>query len=153
MSYDSRPDTHEHIREVRVNLNKVIIDLINRANVHDASKLVSPEVEAFDRVTPILKTLDYGSEEYNINKDLLGSALDHHYANNSHHPEFFKNGIKGMSLMDIIEMLCDWKAAVLRMKGGSIEESIEINQKRFGYSDELKQIFINTLPLLEGSNE
>jgi hypothetical protein len=32
----------------------------------------------------------------------------------------------------------------LRHETGCIYKSIEINQKRFGYSDELKQIFINT---------
>jgi hypothetical protein len=47
-------------------------------------------------------------------------------------------------------MLCDWKAATLRHDDGDIRRSIEINQERFGYSDELKQILINTLPLIEG---
>ena len=148
MTYDSRPETYEHIKEVRTNINKVIYDLIDRANRHDASKLVSPEVEAFDKLTPILKTLEYGSEEYQKNLDELGVALEHHYANNRHHPQWHENGIKGMNLVDIVEMLCDWGAAVKRMNKGSIEESIEINQERFGYSDELKQIFYNTLPLL-----
>lgn len=53
-------------------------------------------------------------------------------------------GLHGMSLLDIIEMLCDWKAATLRHHDGDILRSIEINQKRFGYSDELKQILLNT---------
>jgi hypothetical protein len=59
-------------------------------------------------------------------------------------------GIRGMSLVDLTEMLCDWKAATLRHDDGDIRRSIEINQERFGYSDELKQILINTLPLIEG---
>jgi hypothetical protein len=42
-------------------------------------------------------------------------------------------------------MLCDWRAAALRHADGDIWKSIEINQKRFGYSDELKEIFKNTL--------
>ena len=42
-------------------------------------------------------------------------------------------------------MMADWKAASLRHSDGDIYKSIEINQKRFGYSDELKQIFINTV--------
>ena len=72
-------------------------------------------------------------------------ALDHHYANNSHHPEHYKNGIMGMDLIDLIEMICDWKAATERNANGDIMKSIEINQKRFNYSDELKQILINTV--------
>lgn len=58
-------------------------------------------------------------------------------------------GILGMSLVDLIEMLCDWKAATLRHNDGCIRKSIDINQKRFGYSDELRAIFLNTLGLIE----
>jgi hypothetical protein len=57
--------------------------------------------------------------------------------------------IKVESLLDILEMLCDWKAAALRHNDGDIRRSIEINQERFGYSDDLKQILLNTLPVLE----
>jgi hypothetical protein len=55
-----------------------------------------------------------------------------------------------MSLVQLTEMLCDWKAATLRHKDGDIRRSIEQNQQRFGYSDEVKRILLNTLPLLEG---
>ena len=58
-------------------------------------------------------------------------------------------GLDGMSLMDIIEMLCDWQAATLRHADGDILKSIEINQKRFKYSDEMKQILLNTIGDLE----
>ena len=72
-------------------------------------------------------------------------ALDHHYAENRHHPEHFENGIQEMNIVDICEMIADWKAASLRHADGDIMKSIEINQKRFGYSDELKSILINTV--------
>lgn len=58
-------------------------------------------------------------------------------------------GLHGMSLLDVIEMLCDWKAATLRHNDGDIRRSIEQNQQRFGYSDELKQIFLNSLDIIE----
>jgi hypothetical protein len=74
----------------------------------------------------------------------MGIALDHHYKTNRHHPEHFENGIMGMTVIDLCEMLADWKAATLRHDNGDIFKSIDINQIRFGYSDELKQIFINT---------
>ena len=54
-------------------------------------------------------------------------------------------GLEGMNLLDLIEMLCDWKAATLRHNDGDMLKSLEINAKRFGYSDELKQIFKNTI--------
>jgi hypothetical protein len=58
----------------------------------------------------------------------------------------YKNSdISQMNLIDLIEMLCDWYAASLRHANGDIFKSIELNQERFGYSDELKQIFTNTI--------
>lgn len=75
----------------------------------------------------------------------MGVALEHHYKNNRHHPEHFKNGIEGMTLVDLCEMISDWKAATLRHDDGDILKSIEMNQQRFGYTDELKQILINTV--------
>jgi hypothetical protein len=55
----------------------------------------------------------------------------------------------GMNLIDLIEMLCDWKAATLRHNTGDIYKSLDINQKRFGYSDELKHLFKNTIIWIE----
>ena len=72
-------------------------------------------------------------------------ALDHHYARNRHHPEHWPtNGIRDMSLVDLIEMFCDWKAATERHADGSLLKSIETNKKRFGYGDELEHIFLRT---------
>lgn len=71
-------------------------------------------------------------------------ALDHHYANNAHHPEHFPNGVNGMTLLDIVEMFCDWKAATERHADGSLARSIQINRERFGISDQLAEIMENT---------
>lgn len=57
--------------------------------------------------------------------------------------------VLGMSLLDLLEMLIDWKAASERHKTGDIRRSIELNQVRFGYSDELKRILLNTVNELE----
>lgn len=53
-----------------------------------------------------------------------------------------------MTLIDLLEMLCDWKASSERHTDGDIYRSIEINQSRFGYSDELKTILKNTIDYL-----
>ena len=79
----------------------------------------------------------------------MKTARQHHYAANRHHPEHFTKGIDDMTLIDIIEMLCDWKAASLRQNDGNLLKSIEINAQRFGYDDQLKRSFINTAKLLE----
>lgn len=144
--YDSRPETLEHIDQVRARLYRARLNLEDRARVHDESKLESPELEAFDRMTPLLAELEYGSDEYKAALRELGPALQHHYEENSHHPEHYARGIRGMSLLDLIEMLCDWSAAAMRVKQGALTvESLQFNQQRFGYSDELADIFLNTL--------
>ena len=128
---------------------KVIAALQRRLLKHDSTKLASPEVELFDGVTEKLSGVTYGSPEYNALLERLKPALAHHYQNNRHHPEHFKRGITDMTLVDLMELLCDWKAASLRHTDGNIRKSIEINQQRFGYSDELKQILVNTIEMLE----
>ncbi len=145
----SKEETKKHIDKVRLNLLSTITALQVRAWHHDESKLEEPEVSGFDKVTKDLKGLTYGSDEYKEQLKTMKPFLDHHYANNRHHPEFHEDGISGMSLIDIVEMLMDWWAATERHDDGDIYRSIEINQKRFGYSDELKQIFINTIKELE----
>jgi len=137
-------ETRKHIIEVQKNLGKIAKNVMDRQALHDASKLVSPEAEIFAKYTERLSNMVYASDEY---KQCLAEMNLHlnHYETNPHHPEHYKDGIKGMSLVDIIEMLCDWTAATKRYKNGDILKSIEINQERFGYTDELKQILINTL--------
>ncbi len=147
--YDSTKDTQEHISKVRQNLWEFTHELERRGSVHDASKLESPEKEAFDEVTPQLRGLTYGSDEYKAATAKLGEALKHHYANNSHHPEHYTNGIAGMTLCDLVEMFCDWKAATERHADGNLERSIEINRERFQMSDQLAQIFQNTREWIE----
>jgi len=147
---DSRADTHKHIAQVRRFINRVIDDLLDRGFRHDLSKLATPEVEVFDEFTPKLATSTYGTPEYFDFLAAMKPALDHHYAANDHHPEHFAGGIGEMSLVQMIEMLCDWKAATLRHANGDLRKSIEQNQKRFGYSDDVKRLLLNTLPLIEG---
>lgn len=143
--YDSAEDTLKHKQNVMEFIQRMCGDLDRRKILHDNSKLDDPEKKIFDEYTPKLANSIYGSEEYKSYLEGMKVALKHHYANNRHHPEHFENGIKEMNLVDLIEMLADWKAATLRHNDGDIMKSIEINQERFGYGDELKQIFINTV--------
>jgi len=143
-NYDSKSDTLLHIKRVAQLLTEASIGLILRANVHDNSKLESPEKELFDEYTPKLASCTYGSEEYKGYLIGLKKALDHHYKNNSHHPEHYENGIDGFDLFDLIEMFFDWKAATERHNDGDIYNSIKINQERFNMSDQLASILHNT---------
>lgn len=143
--YDSTQDTLDHIAKVQRRLQQMRIELHCRGVEHDRSKLMSPEKEMFDAVTPKLKILTYGSDEYKAALAEMGDALKHHYANNSHHPENKSNGIDGMSLLDIAEMLADWLAATERVADGDILKSLEINRERFHISDQLYAILVNTV--------
>jgi hypothetical protein len=55
------------------------------------------------------------------------------------------NGIDGMSLVDLIEMLCDWKAATERHDDGCIKASLEHNEERFKIGGQLGMILRNTV--------
>lgn len=143
--YDSTSDTLNHMSLVCKLLGEVIRSLQFRQITHDSTKLDAPEKPIFDEYTPKLQQTTFGSQEYTQNLHEMQVALDHHYKFNAHHPEHFGNGIFGMTLVDLIEMICDWKAASMRHADGDIHRSIDINQKRFGYSDELKLILFNTV--------
>ena len=157
-------ETRKHQQEVAKLLMSFAQRLLERAMVHDASKLESPEREIFIEFTPKLKGSTYGSEEYKTFLAQMKPALDHHYAKNQHHPEFNdingfsfqtgqNNAIYAMDLVDIVEMLCDWLAATKRHADGSIGKSIDINEKRFGINEQLSQVFRNTAALLDEAGE
>lgn len=150
--YDSRIDTKRHIMSVRKKLSSVIQELSQRQVDHDSSKLEEPEKSIFDEYTPKLKNTTYGSDEYKKYLREMKKALKHHYDVNRHHPEHFENEMNDMTLIDIIEMFCDWLAATERHEDGDIFESIEINQKRFGYPDMFKYIFWNTADWFNSNN-
>jgi hypothetical protein len=159
MTYDSTQDTNAHIQSVHDKLTRVNESLCARALAHDRSKLVPPEKDIFDAVTPRLKALTYGSDEYKASLAEMGQALNHHYAHNSHHPEHYaltaggvpnpdelKQGaaIARMSLLDLVEMLCDWKAATERHADGDYGKSLNINRVRFGIDGQLFSILVET---------
>lgn len=137
--------TMRHMERVRNLLNVAVKELLSRGELHDQTKLEPPEVELFTEYTPVLAKLTYGSPEYIENAKKLGPALEHHYAKNRHHPEHHKRGIRDMTLLDLVEMFCDWKAASERHHDGNIRKSIEINGKRFAMPTELIEIFENTI--------
>jgi len=144
MAYDSRQDTLTHIARVQELIADICERLALRAELHDASKLAEPEKSVFDAHAPLRGSCVYGSETYNGHLAELQAALVHHYANNSHHPEHYQNGVSGMSLLDVVEMFCDWKAASENNKNGGLERSLRINRERFHLSEQLASIFENT---------
>ncbi len=122
-------ETMKHIQLVQHSINILVKHLLDRGEKHDLSKLQDPEY------------LDQLKQ--------FQSALDHHYANNRHHPEHHFLGIRGMNLVDVVEMFCDWFASSKRQNDGNLHLSIKKGADRFKMSDDLKCIFENTVELLE----
>jgi hypothetical protein len=146
-------ETLKHVDNVKKCLNVIITDLLKRGEDHDQSKLESPEVELFTTVTHKLKDCSYDSPEYKQFLKDLKPALDHHYSRNRHHPEFFKRGVSDMNIIDLIELLCDWKASTLRHHDGNLRKSIEINRDRFQMSQQLIDILENSIDLFDNIKE
>lgn len=172
--YDSTKDTMQHIENVQAFLGEIQANIAIRSLLHDRSKLQSPEKEMFDEFTPKLCALTYGSMAYRQALVDMGPALEHHYVNNTHHPEHYgyaecdlcfthhprdhegrcntcqhgtftlRPDVSKMTLLDVLEMLADWRAAGMRHADGDFAKSLEINQARFEIPDYLQQMLIAT---------
>lgn len=145
MSYDSTADTLKHSRRVGELIHQLVKELLDRAVSHDLSKTEDPELAVFNEFTPKLKGSTYGSDEYKGYLEAMGEGLRHHYAANRHHPEHFGSaGVTGMTLVDLVEMLADWKAATERHDTGSLSKSLRIQRERFEIDDQLACVLFNT---------
>lgn len=144
---EAKLDTQKHIDNVGLAMDEVIARLQYRAKHHDASKLEEPEVSVFNEFTERLKTRTYGSPEYEKDLAEMKSTLEHHYARNRHHPEHHARGIDDMNIIDLVEMLCDWKSATLRHNDGNLNKSIEYNADKFDMAPQLKRIFQNSVEM------
>lgn len=143
--FNHQSETLKHVNEVRGNIVEVIKELDHRAQVHDGSKFVEPEASILADNNHRLAVTKYGTPEYAACLEAIKPALDHHYAKNRHHPQHWPNGVDDMTLVDLIEMLCDWRAATKRNKDGNIRTSIDHNAERFKLSPQLQQIMHNTV--------
>lgn len=135
----------QHVVKVRELTNVVIASLQQRAESHDRTKLQEPEFSVFARCIDRLRQCKYGSEAHKLGMVELAPALRHHYRCNRHHPEHWRDGVAGMSLIDLIEMINDWIVAAEYQQDGSIWQSMAINTERFKIDDQLKSILENTI--------
>jgi hypothetical protein len=141
-------DTKAHMEHVRKLTKKLANMVIERGENHDSSKLEDPEFLAFvnaDRLSDIT----YGSALDNQQMEGLKPALEHHYATNRHHPQHYPNGVAGMNLVDVIELLCDWYSSAKRHNDGNLLKTIDLNAERFDIDPQLTSILRNTVELLE----
>lgn len=124
--------------------NLALAEIHRRCLTHDQSKLVNPELGTFVEFTPKLKGVKFGSDEYKSFLEGMKPALENHYSNNKHHPEYYPNGYLGMTFFDLYEMMCDWSASSMRTAEGSFEQSLEICSKRFGIDQAVADLLMYT---------
>ena len=113
-NFEVLTDTIMHISEVQENIEDIIHDLKKRGVAHDRSKLTAIEFDTFVKTRPEFKKVNYGTAEYQAVAEKAKVAVENHYSSNRHHTAYHKNGINDMNLLDILEMLADWKAASRR---------------------------------------
>lgn len=126
-------------------LTPMIQDLMNRGVDHDNSKFDDDEFPGLIAAMEDIKKYPYGTPEYEEMRKKHAKPFTAHYKKNRHHPEFHPNGIDDMNLVDLIEMICDWKAASMRAEnGGNIYNSIKIATEKYNPSPQLVKILENT---------
>jgi hypothetical protein len=152
MSSDFLVDLIDHKRRVGGYLQNVANALFNRSVVHDNSKFSPEEYEPYEEAFPELQKYAYGTEEFKAALRKIKPAIQHHYENNDHHPEFFEDGISQMNLIQLVEMVCDWIAASERSQK-DIFEGLEMNKERFKIDDQLFAIIKNTVKELTGKDD
>jgi hypothetical protein len=139
-----------HIARVRELLGMCATEMIRRGDVHDKSKFDPIEADALAEMQVLIETegqAAYGTKEYKRRTAILKPMLDHHYANNSHHPEHYPDGVVGMDLFDLVEMFMDWKAASERGEESSMNLSYSV--EKLGLPPMLESILRNTADRLD----
>lgn len=144
MTYEEK--TNLHIERVAGLLNYAAYEMYERAANHDKSKFEAPERQIFAQADLRFGYPEYGSPEHGKFMEFIEPATKSHYEKNRHHPEHFSNGIDGMNLFDVVEMVMDWIAASERT--GSAHNVIKFlprAKERFGISDQLYSVIENTI--------
>lgn len=139
-----RAEIVKHIATVQDLMGEALANLQRRAFHHDRSKTREPEWTNFALLKLRKDEMDYGTSSYAAGLEEAKTVVQHHYALNDHHPEHHPNGVNDMSLLSMLEMLCDWKAASGETLNGSLEKSLQVNTGRFGLDPQTVRLLENT---------
>src|SRR5262245_13452673 len=128
-------------------------ELIERANVHDASKFGSEERLPYVWLTEYHRCRRSG-EPFKYPEgvaDRVKLAVQHHVTSNRHHPEFHADP-NDMSEVDLIEMVCNWTAMAQEFgeEGGSARGWADKTiGKRVAFNDEKRQFIYQVIEQLD----
>jgi len=142
-------DYIQHIQWLMEAMAAVQHQLMIRMLTHDRSKISPGELDAYAEIVPGFKKFEYGTPEHKAHGDRLGPAWEHHTEHNRHHVEHFPNGLNGMTLIDLIEMVCDWRAASMRSGSFDYGKSLRVFQERNQVDPQVIDILRNTCIALE----
>ena len=135
----------QHKLSVLAGLQRISDEISRRGREHDDDKFEPDVFEQFYINVSKFDNIKLGTPEYMQNLEDMRPAITKHYLKNDHHPEHFENGINGMNLLSIMEMLVDWKSANSAYGNKmSFSESMKINKERFNIDEQLYSILINT---------
>ena len=141
---DFKEKLFKHIEGVQNYLKTIGLIITTRGYDHDSSKVSDEEYKYFKMANSINRNQFKTYKEYlDYVKPTLDKGLKHHYEYNRHHPEHFDNGVDDMTLIDIIEMIIDWKVSI-EQNGKKLEDEIGYNFDKYNISDQLKKIIMNT---------
>lgn len=138
---------NKHRHRVFTYMSRIAREIMQRGNDHDQSKYSDQEFPVYARTIKEFDKHQFGTEGYKKAKESLGPALEHHFKHNRHHPEHFEMGIDGMTLVDLLEMVCDWKSATLNHpeKPGNMTKSLEMAIVKYNISPQLARVLYNTM--------
>lgn len=133
-----------HKKSVKKRLEWLSKRLEERANNHDDSKLRVPEFRWLVQMDKEPFT-QYGTQEYFQKMDKWEKFFRHHYENNRHHPDHFREGILGFNLVDLCEFTADIISYVDTLHVGKAIEIVENQAKRFNLDFQITQLIKNTI--------
>ena len=133
-----------HKQSVKVGIQRIIDELADRAEKHDDDKFETEVFDSFYNALDKFINTKFGERNWELAMDEIGDSLFKHYSASPHHAQHYENGINGTNLLDLIEMMVDWKSASNSYGDSSFEESLRVQKKRFGIDDQLYGILTNT---------
>lgn len=108
------------------------VELLNRCTIHDNSKFSKDEMEL---LISIKDKDDFMNPNSLLDKEKI-KAIELHWKNNSHHPEYHNN-IYDMTELDLMEMACDCFARSLEYGTDFLEFILIRQNNRFKFPEEV----------------
>ena len=126
-----------HRETVAEHLHNLADYFRHRAREHDRSKLRLDEFAGFSRINRIAREHPYGTQEYEESMDTEkgpDGCITLHFSRNAHHPEYHGHE-REMGLLDLMEMVADWKGAADTYGTNTLRDAMPVNRKRFDFDD------------------